>query len=232
MKRVFFWALITSLLAVSCYQEGKLVSNPAPLMYYQFKPTEAQLLAVTKTYAEAINQNLKTKLLHPGQYADYGVALARLGQLDRANVMFNNEKTLFPNSSLYVDFLKQTYVPAYMSDHRFDTSFIDVKALDSIHVTLTPEELALQQQIEADPEYQRMQKQLAKEEKEQQTAAMKKSREQQAKAKAAERKAAAKEKERQQKERAAAKKAAEKERAKAKKQAEKERAAAKKAAKK
>lgn len=205
MKKVFFGAIITALLSVACYHEGRLVSNPAPLMYYQFKPTEAQLLAVAKTYAEAINQNLKDNLVHPGQYADYGVALAKLGQLDQANIMFNNEKFLFPNNSLYVDFLRQTFVPAQLSNIHTDTSRIDVKRLDSIPVVLTPEEQALQQQIESDPEYQRMQKQLAKEEKEQRTAAIKKAREQQAKAKAAERKAAAKEKER-----AAAKKAVKK----------------------
>lgn len=144
MKRPILWALLVTLLATGCYHEGQLVSNPAPLMYYQYKPTEAQLLAVAKTYAEAINQNLQQRRLHPGQYADYGVALAKLGQLERANVMFNNEKFLFPNSSQYVDFLRQTLVPGLLSNNSADTSKIDVKLLDSIPVTLTPEELALQ----------------------------------------------------------------------------------------
>ena len=66
---------------------------------------------------------------------------------------------LFPNSSLYVDFLKQTLAPNYMSDRTVDTSKIDLLLLDTIHVTLTPEEAALKQEMENDPEYKRMMKQ-------------------------------------------------------------------------
>lgn len=232
MKRTAIWAIIAAILATSCYNEGKLVDNPAPLMQYQFKPTEASLLAVAKAYAEAINANQKNNVMHPGQYADYGVALAQLGCREQANVMFNNEKTFFPNSSKYVDYLKQTLTPYYASDNHADTTRIDIKTLDTIHITLTPEEIALQQQIESDPEYQQLQKQLQKEEREQKAIALKKSKELKAKEQAEQRKALAKEKERQQKEKAAAKKQAEKERAAAKKQAEKDKALAKKNAEK
>ena len=79
----------------ACYNEGRLVVNPAPLAQYQFKPTEARMLETAKAYAEAINQNLKQGAIHPGLYADYGVALARLGCLEQANTMFNNEKAFF-----------------------------------------------------------------------------------------------------------------------------------------
>ena len=159
MKKNIFWFLAAALLTTACYNEGTLVNNPSPLMLYQHKPTEVRLLALTKSYAEAINRNLEDKVVHPGQYADYGVALAKLGLLEQANQMFNNEKTLFPNSSKYVDFLKRTYTPNLFADSHFDTSKIDLKTLDTIKVEYTPEELAAQQELEADPEYQKMLKQ-------------------------------------------------------------------------
>ena len=166
MKKKLLWLMATALLTASCYNEGTLVNNPAPLLQYQHKPTEARLLALAKCYAEAINQNLKDHVIHPGQYADYGVALAKLGLQEQANVMFNNEKTFFPNSTKYVEFLKRTYTPNLFADNHFDTSKIDVKALESIRVEYTPEELAAQQELEADPEYQKMLKLQQLEEKE------------------------------------------------------------------
>lgn len=162
MKKITILAVFASLLATACYNEGILTTNPAPLMQHQFKPTQASLLAVAKTYAEAINDNLDHQRLHPGQYADYGVALAQLGCAQQANIMFNNEKMLFPNSIQYVDYLKKKLTPFYASDNHADTTHINLPTLDTIHITLTPEEIALQQQIESDPEYQRMQKQLQK----------------------------------------------------------------------
>lgn len=232
MRKIVILTIVATLLASACYNEGQMMLNPTPLMQHQFKPTQASLLNVAKTYAETINQNKKKGLMHPGLFSDYGVALAQLGCYEQANVMLNNEKMFFPNNSLYVDYLKSVLTPNYLNSHVTDTSLIDLKTLDTIPITLTPDELALQQQVEADPEYQRLQKQLQKEEKEQQAKALKKAKEQRAKEQANERKAKAKAKEREQKAKAAAKKQAEKERAAAKKQAEKEKAAAKKQAEK
>ena len=147
----------------ACINQGTMVDVPSTLMSYQHKPTEAKLLAVAKAYAEAINRNLKEQAPYPGQYADYGVALARLGCLEQANIMFNNEKMLFPNSSQYVDFLKQTLTPNQAADSRTDTTHIDVEALDSIPITYTPEEEALRRQQAEDPEYKRQMKQKAQE---------------------------------------------------------------------
>ena len=229
MKKKLLWLMATALLTASCYNEGTLVNNPAPLLQYQHKPTEARLLTLAKSYAEAINQNLKDHVIHPGQYADYGVALAKLGLQEQANVMFNNEKTFFPNSTKYVEFLKRTYTPNLFADNHFDTSKIDVKALDSIRVEYTPEELAAQQELEADPEYQKMLKLQQLEEKEAKAAAVKKAREERAKAKKAERKAQTKAREKEKREKEQVKKAAEKERAKAKKAEQKAKEEAKKA---
>ncbi len=166
MKRIKIYTVLCLLaagLAAACSGEGSLVEVPATLMRYQHHPTEARLLALAKSYAEAINRNLEQQTPCPGQYADYGVALARLGQNTQANIMFNNEKMLFPNSSQYVDFLKQSLTPAQAADMRTDTTRINVEALDSIPITYTPEEEALRRQQAEDPEYKRQMKQKAQE---------------------------------------------------------------------
>lgn len=210
MKKVILIMLLPCCLLTACYNEGKLVVNPAPLAQYQFKPTEAKLLEAAKAYAEAINQNLDQHTVHPGLYADYGVALARLGCLQQANTMFNNEKTFFPNSTAYVDYLISRLTPHQAADKHIDTSHIDLKTLDTIRITLTPEEESILRQLESDPEYQKQLKQQLKEEKEQKALETKKAKRELAKAREAERKAKAKAKERAQKEKEAAKKAADK----------------------
>lgn len=175
--------------ATACIHQGELAEVPAMLMHYQHKPTEAKLLAVAKTYAEAINRNLKQQAPFPGQYADYGVALARLGCTEQANVMFNNEKFLFPNSTLYVDMLKQTLTPGQSADNRIDTSLIDLHTLDTIRVVLTPEEEALRRQLEEDPAYKQRMKEQAKAERERQAELKRKAKAEQEKARKAQREA-------------------------------------------
>lgn len=230
MKKNLLIAITAALFSSACFNEGTLVTNPAPLMQYQYKPTEASLLSLAKTYAEAINDNLHHQTLHPGQYADYGVALARLGCKSQANIMFNNEKTFFPNSTKYIDALKLTLLPEYVSDNRYDTSSIDLKSLDTIHVNLTPEEVAAQQQLLDDPEYQRQMKLQQQEEKAEKAEAAKKAKAEAAKAREAEQKALSSAKAKAQKEKAKAKKQAAKEKEAAKRAADKEKALAKKQA--
>lgn len=232
MKKIIAVLLLSCSTLTACYNEGQLVVNPAPLAQYQFKPTEARLLEAAKAYAEAINQNLDQRAIHPGLYADYGVALARLGCLEQANTMFNNEKTFFPNSTVYVDYLINTLTPMYAGKGHTDTSHIDIKTLDTIHITLTPEEESYLRQLENDPEYQKMLKQQLKEEKEQKALETKKAKKELAKAKEKERKEKAKAKERAQKEKEAAKKAADKAKKQEAKAAEKAKREADKAKKK
>lgn len=221
MKKVIIMLLLPCCLLAACYNEGRLVVNPAPLAQYQFKPTEARMLETAKAYAEAINQNLKQGAIHPGLYADYGVALARLGCLEQANTMFNNEKAFFPNSTTYVDYLISIFTPNQASDKHIDTTKIDLKTLDTIRIMLTPEEASIQRQLENDPEYQRQLKQQLKEEKEQKALATKKAKKELAKAKEKERKAKAAAKAKAQKEKEAAKKAADKAKKQEAKEAEK-----------
>ena len=231
MKKVIIMLLLPCCLLAACYNEGRLVVNPAPLAQYQFKPTEARMLETAKAYAEAINQNLKQGAIHPGLYADYGVALARLGCLEQANTMFNNEKAFFPNSTTYVDYLISIFTPNQASDKHIDTTKIDLKTLDTIRITLTPEEASIQRQLENDPEYQRQLKQQLKEEKEQKALATKKAKKELAKAKEKERKAKAAAKAKAQKEKEAAKKAADKAKKQEAKEAEKAKREAEKAKK-
>ena len=231
MKKVIITLLLPCCLLAACYNEGRLVVNPAPLALYQFKPTEARLLETAKAYADAINQNLEQGAIHPGLYADYGVALARLGCLQQANTMFNNEKTFFPNSTIYVDYLIKTFTPQQADDRHIDTSKIDLKTLDTIRITLTAEEASILRQLENDPEYQRQLKQQLKEEKEQKALANKKAKKELAKAKEKERKAKAAAKAKAQKEKEAAKKAADKAKKQEAKEAEKAKREAEKARK-
>ena len=231
MKKVIITLLLPCCMLDACYNEGRLVVNPAPLAQYQFKPTEARMLETAKAYAEAINQNLKQEAIHPGLYADYGVALARLGCLEQANTMFNNEKAFFPNSTTYVDYLISTFTPNQASDKHIDTTKIDLKTLDTIRITLTPEEASIQRQLENDPEYQRQLKQQLKEEKEQKALATKKAKKELAKSKEKERKAKAAAKAKAQKEKESAKKAADKAKKQEAKEAEKAKREAEKAKK-
>ena len=209
------------ILATACIHQGNLVGVPATLMQYQHKPTEAKLLALAKSYAEAINQNLEQQAPCPGQYADYGIALAKLGCFEQANIMFNNEKMLFPNSSLYIDMLKQTLTPLQSADNHFDTSRIDLHTLDTIPITYTPEEEALRRQQADDPEFKRMLKEQAKEERERQAEAKRKAKKAETEAREARRQA--------EREALQAQRQAEKEAREAQRQAEKEARQAQKA---
>lgn len=152
----------------ACVSEGTLTEAPAALMLYQAKPSDSRLVEVAKSYAGAINANLDEGVIHPGLYAEYGVTLARLGCLAQANTMFNNERRFFPGSQWYVEVLKATLTPAFAADTLWDTTRIDLKTLDTIPVTLTAEEEALQRQLATDPEYQRMLKEQQREERDQQ----------------------------------------------------------------
>ncbi len=209
----------------ACINQGTMVDVPSTLMSYQHKPTEAKLLAVAKAYAEAINRNLKEQAPYPGQYADYGVALARLGCLEQANIMFNNEKMLFPNSSPYVDQLKQALTPNQRGDNRVDTSAIDLRTLDTITVHYTPEEEALRQQQADDPAFKQMMKEQAREERERQQLLNKQAREQarQERERQAQQTKQAREQERQEREKALqAQREAEREAQKAQREAQRE----------
>lgn len=233
MKKKVLWTIVGSMMLSACIQQGTLTSNPAPLMHHQFEPAdELNTLQLAKSYAEAINLNLDRKVFYPGLYADYGVVLAKLGCTTQANVMFNNERTFFPNNARYVDFLAHTLTPNQAHDKHIDTSHIDLKSLDTIHITLTPAQIESKEQLENDPEYRKQLKLQQQEEKAEQAKATQKAKKEAAKAKERERRSQAKAKEEALKNKAAAKKAAQKEKEAAKRTADKQKAADKKAAQK
>ncbi len=167
MKKYYILLLLVFALT-ACISEGTLSDAPVALMQYHSKPTDARLLAVAKAYAEALNANQEQGVMHPGLYAEYGVALARLGCLPQANTMFNNEYHFFPASRPYVLILKESLTPTFFADTLWDTTRINLATLDTIAVTFTAEELALQAQLAADPAYQQMLKAQQKEERQQQ----------------------------------------------------------------
>lgn len=210
MKKRTLTAIGAALLLGACISDGMLAEQPTALVAYRQKPTEAGLLALAKTYAEAINSNKAAGVMRPGLYADYGVALAGLGCYEEAAVMFNNEAQYFPAGAAYVDTLRHALLPPRCATTRTDTSAIDLATLDTIAITYTAEEQALIDQIKADPEYQKQQKELARLEKANQALEKKAAKQQERKAKEEERKAKAEAKVRAQKEREAALKSKEK----------------------
>lgn len=195
------------LLLTSCVSEGTLTEAPAALVMYQTKPSDSRLVEVARSYAEAINANLGEGLIHPGLYAEYGVTLARLGCLQQANTMFNNELRFFPGSQWYIEVLKATLTPAFAADTLWDTTRINIKSLDTIPVTLTDEEEALQRQQASDPEYQRFLKAQQREEREQQAIEKEKAKKEQKRARQEEQKAKKKAREQAKREKEAAKRA-------------------------
>lgn len=69
------------------------------MLLYQTQPTYGSLYELSDAYAQTINAALKDDTLHPGMYADYGVALALMGHNDEACRMMNAEVAAFPQSS-------------------------------------------------------------------------------------------------------------------------------------
>lgn len=208
MKRYWIIILLAGALAAACVSDGTLVEQPAALMHYRQKPTESKLLDLARSYAEAINSNLDNQTMRPGLYADYGVALARLGCKEAACTMFNNEAMLFPSSARYMAALKHALLPELTARTATDTSHIVLSTLDTIRITFTPEERAAREALANDPEYQKQLKAKQKAEREQQAIAKKEVQKQKAKEKQAEQKAKAKAKEQERKAKEEAKRAA------------------------
>ena len=94
------------------------------VLAYQTRPTYGSLHTMAVAYAEAINGAVREDTLHPGMYADYGVALAMMGQREEACLMLNAEVRSFPESRRMVQRIKQQMLPDMMSNDQvppFDT---------------------------------------------------------------------------------------------------------------
>lgn len=88
----------------------------AEMLAYQTHSTHGSLHTLATAYAEAINASAKADTLHPGLYADYGVALALMGRKGPACRMLNSEMKAFPESRPMVTRLKQLLMPDMVAD--------------------------------------------------------------------------------------------------------------------
>lgn len=109
-------AILCFSLLTGCNNTRLLVDDPTISLNYLKSPTEDNLTALSKAYAQALNQCRRDGVKRAGLAADYAVTLALLGNQEEANRWFNKEVADFPSSRDYVVQLKQVYCPAYASD--------------------------------------------------------------------------------------------------------------------
>lgn len=96
MKNIRYIALAALLLA-GC--SGRYIGQPREAMLlYQTEPTYGSLYSLASAYADNINAAVAADTLHPGMYADYGVALALMGHNEEACRMMGVEVKAFPQS--------------------------------------------------------------------------------------------------------------------------------------
>lgn len=107
--------LLATLLLSAC--SGTYHGLPrAEMLAYQTYRTYGSLHALASAQAQAINDAVKADTLHPGQYADYGVALALMGHKSAACRMLNAEIKAFPESRSLVYRIKQRLMPDLLLD--------------------------------------------------------------------------------------------------------------------
>ncbi|MDY6370695.1 MAG: DUF4810 domain-containing protein [Bacteroidales bacterium] len=107
--------LLATLLLSAC--SGTYHGLPrAEMLAYQTYRTHGSLHALALAQAQAINDAVEADTLHPGQYADYGVALALMGHKSAACRMLNAEIKAFPESRSLVYRIKQRLMPDLLLD--------------------------------------------------------------------------------------------------------------------
>ncbi len=88
---------VAALLLAGC--SGRYIGQPREaVLAYQTEPTYGSLYSLATAYADNINAAVSADTLHPGMYADYGVALALMGHNDEACRMLGVEVKAFPQS--------------------------------------------------------------------------------------------------------------------------------------
>lgn len=109
-------ALLLLLAALSACS-GRYAGMPrAEVLGYQTNRTYGDLHSLASAYGQSLNQALKADTLHPGMFADYGVALALMGHKDAACRMLNAEVRAFPQSRAMVLRIKQRIMPDMIVD--------------------------------------------------------------------------------------------------------------------
>lgn len=96
---------------------GRYAGMPrAEVLAYQTQGTYGNLHALASELARSINAAAEADTLHPGMYADYGVALALMGHKEAACRMLNAEVRAFPESRPLVQRIKQRIMPDLLAD--------------------------------------------------------------------------------------------------------------------
>lgn len=109
------WLALAALLVAGC--SGQYAGVPgAELLNYQSRPTYGHLYDLATAYAESINDAVAADTMHPGLYADYGVALAMMGHRGEACRMLNAEAKAFPQNRAFVQRIKQRLLPDMVDD--------------------------------------------------------------------------------------------------------------------
>lgn len=109
MKRIIYIAL-TAILLAGC--SGRYIGQPREaVLAYQTTPTYGTLYTLAAAYADNINAAVAADTLHPGMYADYGVALALMGHNEEACRMLSVEVKAFPQSLGMVRRISQRLLP-------------------------------------------------------------------------------------------------------------------------
>ena len=105
-----------SLLAL-CGCSGRYIGTPrAAMLDYQTNSTYGSLYSLAKANGESLNAAVKADTLHPGMYAEYGVALALMGHDGEACRMLNAEAKAFPESRQMVRRIKERLLPTMVDD--------------------------------------------------------------------------------------------------------------------
>lgn len=193
----------------------------APLLTYNLEPTENHLLILAHEYQKTIRAIDDEYYVRPGLYSDYAVTMAKLGYQREAALWFNREMLRFPASRIYVETLKSSLTPDYIT-------LTEVADTIGVELPVPVDEAALAAEIARElvpPTREELQR-LRAEERELQT----KLKEQERKEKEEARKEAEKDKKLAAKEKEKAKREAAKEKEEARKQAAKEKEAARKEA--
>lgn len=101
------WAAVLLLSACASQQEQALYHwNGYNNMLYAHlrgdKPLGEQITAAERYFQGAQS---KKQRVAPGAHAHLGMLMTKAGQADRARAQFEEEKRLFPESSVFMDFL-------------------------------------------------------------------------------------------------------------------------------
>lgn len=99
----------------ACSGEYAGVSR-ADVLRYQTVSTYGALHELATSYAQSLNDAVRVDTLHPGMYAEYGVALALMGHTGTACRMLNAEMKAFPESRGLVERIKKRLMPDMLVD--------------------------------------------------------------------------------------------------------------------